>query len=259
MRRKLEDEAARLAFGDMNPQEAEKLRQKVAGDRKAEAVVQAYADMRDGLKSLAEIPEDQFSKDRLRDAILTQGLKPVPTRVRNNRNWLWMPATASAMGFVLMFSVQMLHRRSGPTNIVVNAPKGYSLGSSILPPNSSASGVSAKSAGLTASNLGHGHSAVESSTSVDPDEVDPRISASNFVSGEDDAAVDPDLGSRPTGPNLAALPVTDGNLASLTASNNSPKPASAEPIILIDQDKDDQTGACRATEVGSSSNVLVGG
>ena len=35
--------------------------------------------------------------------------------------------------------------------------------------------------------------------------------------------------------------------------------ADAEPIVFIDQDKDAQTGAQKATEVGSANNVLVGG
>jgi hypothetical protein len=259
MKRRLEDEAARLAFGDISPQEAEKLRQKLSGDRHAEAVFQTYADMRDGLKSLSEIPEDQFSRDRLRDAILTQGLKPIPTRVRSNRNWLWMPATASAMGFVLMFSVRMLHSHSGPTNIVVNPPKGYAIGSAIVRPNIVASNADSKARVGGIAKPSHSGGSDVRSVSFNPDEVDPRILATSFDATGEDASIDPDLGSRPALRNGSA---PAGNVASnglLTASTTASRVATSEPIVLIEQDKDDQTGACRATEVSSVSNVLVGG
>jgi len=85
----------------------------------------------------------------------------------------------------------------------------------------------------------------------DPDEVADNVKALN--SSDFDEAYDPDLGNSPT--NSVSAP---GGAIVVKNSPSAPVTASA-PILLIEQDKDEQTGALKATEVGSSSNVLVGG
>ena len=259
MKRKFEEKVAQLAFGDLSAEEAAKLEQEVGGNPEALRALSQYKDMREGLRSLAEIPEDQFSKERLRDAILTQGLKPVPTRPASPHSWLWMPGVACTLGFVLMFGVNRLHHRSVPPNIVINPPKNYTMGPA-FGGGPAANTRFAEKPTMVASNTSpsadYNHFDA-ASAQVDPDIVDPRITASNLSGGSDDAAFDADLGNEPLHAqrfNAGERTLTARNDATLVSSNTT-----AGPIVLIDQDKDDQTGACKATEVGSASNVLVGG
>jgi len=247
MKGKFEDKLAKLAFGELNSDEAARLEREVQSDPEALRTLSMYKDMRSGLRSLSDIPEDQFSKERLRDAILTQGLKPVPTRPVSNRTWLWMPAAACALGFALMYGQGMFRHSAGP-KLVINSDQA-GLHSTIKSPiefdpkptdgsKLVAVNTPKPSASLTKDML----------PKVDPDEVDPRILVSVPIN---DDSYDPDLGKMPeNGPSAPS-----GTLASIEH-----KPAATSvPIVLIDQDTDQQTGACKATEVGSSSNVLVGG
>src|SRR5690349_10801263 len=102
MNRKLEDAMVRLAFGDVTPEESAALEREAQHDPEAARALASYRRMREGLKDLHEIPEDQLSKERLRHAILSQGLRPKP--VPSGRSWLWMPAAAAtlAFGMILM-------------------------------------------------------------------------------------------------------------------------------------------------------------
>ena len=258
MKRKFEEKVAQLAFGDLSAEESAKLEREVHQNPEALRALSQYKEMRDGLRSLSDIPEDQFSKERLRDAILTQGLKPRPTRPVSNRSWLWMPSAACTMGFVLMFAVNHLHRHVGAPNLLINPPKNYTLGPSFMDESKAHSNFEAKSAVAMATKP-HAKPTADLDAvnpQVDPDIVDSRITASNLSGEYDDAAYDPDLGTQPaSSPKLVrestVVPRNSAILASTTPATG--------PIVLIDQDKDEQTGACKATEVGSASNVLVGG
>jgi hypothetical protein len=89
----------------------------------------------------------------------------------------------------------------------------------------------------------------------DPNEVDPRIIAN--IGGESDDAYDPDLGSLPAKGSFTSAPAA--TVAVRNGSRVRSDAASTAQIVLIEPDTDEDTGACKATEVGSSSNVLVGG
>ena len=255
MRSKFEDKVAKLAFGDLSPDDAVKIEKEVQNDPEARRALSLYRDMRYGLRELSEIPEDQFSKERLRDAILTQGLKPVANKPISPRSWLWMPSAAFVVGFAMMIAVNMKHHRSGQTNIVVQPPKNYVLGAPIVPRfhgfggSTPVASIAAKKSKLVVENDA-------SMPTTDPDEVDDRLLA-HIDNGIDDSAYDPDLG------NTTSAPVQKQGIISTVATiAGGVKQVGANPassIVLIDQDKDDQTGAYKATEVSSSSNVLVGG
>jgi hypothetical protein len=259
MKRKFEEKVAQLAFGDLSADDAAKLEQEVQSDPEALRALSQYKDMREGLKSLAEVPDDQLSKERLRDAILTQGLKPVPTRRVSPHSWLWMPGVACSLGFVLMFGVNRLHHKFVAPNIVINPPKNYSMGSA-FESNSESSKRFIEKPTMVASatkTMPKNSRFDAAAAQVDPDIVDSRITASNLSGGFEDAAYDADLGNEPVnGQRVMAgeRNLTARNDATLVSTNST-----TGPIVLIDQDKDDQTGACKATEVGSASNVLVGG
>jgi hypothetical protein len=251
MKGKVEDKLAQLAFGELGPSEAAQLERQVQNDPEALRALSLYKEMRDGLRSLSDVPEDQFSKERLRDAILTGGLRPVPNRPESNRVWLWMPAMACVLGFTLMFGQNLIHKPKARTELVLNEDR-------LLPRLSTNNSIEMPAKDLANSKYGPFAppalkpvaSASLATKTVDPDEVDRRIIAENV----DDDAYDPDLGHLPSG--SAALA---GGTVAVSRTPASHTSASSGPIVLIDQDTDEQTGACKATEVGSSSNVLVGG
>jgi len=253
MKGKFEDKLAQLAFGELTPEEAAKIEREVHGDPEALRALSLYKDMKEGLRSLSEVPEDQFSKERLRDAILTQGLRPVAPRPTSSRSWLWMPTAACVMGFSLMFVMNMTRKSHGAPHLVIDEGS-ISLGISSKEPIRVASRVDTNAiyGPFLPANVRKADTAGESAKAVDPNEENPRI----LTSIPSDDAYDPDLGTLPaTGSAAAGSASTVAFKGSTTAASGS----TSGPIVLIDQDTDEQTGACKATEVGSSSNVLVGG
>jgi hypothetical protein len=253
MKGKFEDKLAQLAFGELSPDAAAKLEQEVRKDPEALRALSVYKDMREGLRSLSDVPEDQFSKERLRDAILTQGLRPLPTRPVSNRSWLWMPAMACVLGFGLMFGQNML-RKPKATQVVINAelpgivtPKKSLFEAPVAIDRTASLLPAAPSKPLKNSNR------ELVAVNRDPNEADPKVLASTNPMNED--SYDPDLGNVPAN---GTVPVA-GAMVVANAAKTKQNPATSVPIVLIDQDTDEQTGACKATEVGSSSNVLVGG
>jgi len=260
MNGKFEDKVAQFAFGDLSPEEGAQFEREVQGDPDAQRALSLYKEMREGLRSLADVPEDQFSKERLRDAILKQGLKPVATQPVSNRGWFWMPVAACALGFGMMFVVNTLRRPSAGPQVVINAKDpAFNIGSqSPLKVAEVAPHEDFKFDPLTVPKPLVRDTAAEkvaARASKNPDEVDPRLSAV-IPGGMDEASYDPNVGDPPAGSSQPSATVNTVAVNPVHAGTDS---TSSGPIVLIDQDKDEQTGACKATEVGSSSNVLVGG
>ena len=81
MNKREEDRLIELAFGELDSTEESILAHRVHSDEEFEAFVSEWEELRDDLKDLRDIPEMQFSKERLRDAILGQGLKPARLRM----------------------------------------------------------------------------------------------------------------------------------------------------------------------------------
>jgi len=260
MNGKFEDKVTQLAFGEMSPEEGARFEREVQGDPDAQRALSLYKEMREGLRSLADVPEDQFSKERLRDAILKQGLKPVATQPVSNRGWWWMPAAACALGFGMMFVVKNIQRPGAGPQVVINAEaSGLSLAdrnpikvAEVTKPNEFKWSPPAEQ---KIANVGTTDSATAARQRRDPDEVDSRLTAALPDAG-DEASYDPNVGDPPAG---TIVPSTNAGTVAANPSHTGADSSSSGPIVLIDQDKDEQTGACKATEVGSSSNVLVGG
>lgn len=250
MNRRFEDKLAELAFGDLSPEEAAKLEREMGADPKAMAALSTYREMREGLKGLSEVPEDQLSRERLRDAILTQGLKPAPVPAPANRSWLWMPATACLLGFALMVSLNFARKPHRDTQIVLGGRlPGLALETHKEP--LALSGPSGQSP--TFGPFLQKPTVVAKAPAEerhDPNEADVRLTANNDLA---DSAYDPDLGNPP------APDPRDASLQTPSKATVQADAAGSGPIVLIGPDTDQQTGACKATEVGNSSNVLVGG
>ncbi|MFZ4509177.1 MAG: hypothetical protein ACOYON_15935 [Fimbriimonas sp.] len=247
MKQRREDEIIGVAFGDSSaPQHL---------DRDEEAVFSQLSWIKDGLKDLREIPEDQISTERLRDAILSSGLRPEPVAPR--WGWLWMPLTA-AMAAVVFLQVQKSMARVEP-QLMVQEPvaqaepfrlKVPSTASDILaktPPKSVAVNSPAPSRRV--------RNPISRETAVSLEVEGPKMTLAYApqVSNLRDRAEEANLGSR------------GGMRAAKTAPSMSADAMAASPVeeestvILIQSEKDANTGLPIATEVNSTKNVLVGG
>lgn len=109
MNRKREEELMQLAFGDLR-REMGHLQGEISADPEAAKTYQAYCEMREGLKALRDVPEMQLSTERLRDAILKEGLQPKPA---SGWNWSWL-ATPIAVGACAFVVVTMMRKPATP-------------------------------------------------------------------------------------------------------------------------------------------------
>lgn len=108
-----EDRLVRFAFGDVNEQEHAEIEALIARDPEARRTVEQYGAMRTDFTRLREVPEDQMSRERLRDAILARGLRAEPEPVKARWGWMWMPAAACALAFAYI----VMPRPSAPSSV----------------------------------------------------------------------------------------------------------------------------------------------
>jgi|GEM_PF-811566 len=276
MNGKFEEKLARLAFGDLSPEEAARIESQAAQDPEAARALETFREMRSGLKAMATIPDDQLSKERLRDAILAQGLRPVPERARPSLGWLWMPVAACTLAFGLM---TFKNRPTGEPVVMIPASTKDLVADARLEPKVTPTPdlptVTSKpvekfdltreereaSAAATTTNRVE---KVVAATAVE--ESKPRKRRVRRARQERKPIV--------IETNLPPVEESIGNssVAGVVATNSQPKQSDSEstvatlqappttgPIVLIDAQPDANTGAPAATEVGSATNVLVGG
>lgn len=233
-----------LAFGDLSPDETTRLEQEVVGDREASRILEQYRGMRTGLKAMADVPEHQLSTERLRHAVLNQGLKPKP---RPQFGWLWMPSMAAVAAFAVMFAVRSQHvsipagpgvalNGSEPTDLIrdkkMDQPFAFATATAEI---SSVDGGQPAPAMMLAVN----------NSRPSRHRSDRALTALKEAVYREFLNVDSaDMHPKP----LGVAP----------ASSGSTQPSGA-PIVLIDSAKDSKTGAQKATEVDSANNVVVGG
>lgn len=281
MNRKFEDQLVRLAFGDLSSEEASRLQAESAEDRDAQRTLDTYRQMKSELQSLAEVPADQLSKERLREAILARGLGETKAASRQ-WNWLWMPAMAAAVAFGVVFlKGSTMPDHSVATTVVMDEPKSMSWTDL---PKFDFSTTPIRSAAVTPS----------VSVSADVEETPVKKSQPTQVRRAHHEA-GPTFASATANMSLGALdtmsghdmpsgigealapamdkvektdkqvPQPDGPTAAITSSPSPISSAGARTIeksssiVLIQPEKDQDTGAQRAREVESASNVLVGG
>jgi len=248
MKGNLEDRLAQFAFGEISPSEATELEQILERDPEARRAYQTYKQMKVGLKSLSEVPEDQFSTERLRDAILTQGLKPAPIKRPNPIVWMWMPLAASVLGFMMVYERNTLFRHKVSPQIVMCANLSKSRSAVAFELVISVDHIVRVATTVGESKLKnpipsmavhrhHGHR-------VKP-EPDTNVIYADWEGMDDNVTPS----SPDHGPSLASRSMQTKSMAASESS----------PIVFIESDRDAQTGAQKATEVGNASNVLVGG
>jgi hypothetical protein len=279
MRKRFEEDLSKLAFGDLDAEEARRLEMRTLSDPEASQTFQTYCRMKEELRSLAQdVPADQLSKERLREAILNRGMKDQPPRTAKP-TWIWMPAMAAVLAFGFMFVKGRLPINGNHGPMVVDNSKAkpeFDVPDLTVPvpANSDSAVVGQRKPGLViekeparvASNL---DSAARHRRKND--------GMTNRNQHADLMATVPDLEfPKASEESLAAAPLTEPvtfgeksepaprDVARMGPGSPSPagpggKTVAAAPtIILIQSETDADTGTLKAREV-STANVVIGG
>src|SRR2546423_4501280 len=111
MNRRTEEKLIKLAYDEMLPQEAAAFEAQSKADPESARLLAHYRQIKADFVRLNDVPEMQFSGERLREAILHGGLK------RRNRlaafGWLLAPGLAAALAVVLFIN-RPASQESGP-------------------------------------------------------------------------------------------------------------------------------------------------
>ena len=247
MRRKNEEELIKLAFGDIEPQGSERAKKMLAEDAEAAKLFAGYSEIREGLKSL-KTPEHQLSTERLREAILKQGLKQKSPLA--GWKWTFAPLAVAAAAFLIT-----LRMGGQPTSgSVVTTSNGNSSGSidrpiDFIPSNTEPIVVPAPEVSQPSVERNSERFASASRTSGRSSASRTARSASASLIANRLPALSPADFSR------SAI---DGALPAGALALNL-ETSEEQPIVLIGSESDESTGANRATEVSSASNVVIGG
>lgn len=275
MNRRLEDEIARLAFGDLPPARAAALERLAETDPEVKKALAAYSGLKRGLQALSPPVEHQLSSERLRREILEQGLG-APTRAAFDFRWLILPAAAAAAFFV----VQGLPRLGGGANdvpLLVKAPAsddGTRVAlrepdvrqpeSSVTAPSVPAPVVStAPSASRPQTGRRSQKPAASSGSGIVASSASgTRVASKSVDLRPNEALAQPAVGvaSAPGAAMKAAdaVPAPESFGGNVGSAGLAAAPAKRDPIVVIQPVRDAATGAFRATEVASPSNVLIG-
>ena len=260
MKRKHEDRLARLAFGDVSPAETFELEQLAAQDPEIARTLNEYRSIREGLRELADVPAHQLSNERLKEAILGQGLRAKPHSTLD-LSWLWMSGVACAA--VAFLFVGLSRHRAVEPQVLIDPGKMEMNGDvalnksfdhpfehvavpSVRVDRSATKTVALNKGSLTAHRSRHhrasgGYFEAELITGILSDPM------------EDATAVPVPTASGP-------MPDTSTDVGSEATAKLQPvddKPDGG--VVVIESDKDPNTGTQKATELGSTTNVVFGG
>jgi hypothetical protein len=246
MNEKFEDKLIRLAFEETSPKETSALELQALADPEAARTLESYRKVRIGLNLLTEVPPDQLSKERLRNAILGQGLKPLPPQP-SRWGWAWMPATACALVFGWL---GVRHLNTPEPKIV-----GPGLGSVAMRTATPVLHVETKRQERTTSNTVvaslKNTQTPKAHKSLEPRPIDPPA-ANVLVSSQTKPAKPPiALAIEKKTASSSVVARTEDNPGKLTSINS--------PMVVINPENDNNSGAQKATEVDGASNVVVGG
>jgi len=253
MKRKNEETLIELAFGDLTPAEADRLRAEIARDADSQATLQAYEDLRASIGCLRDIPEMQMSRERLRHAILAGGLKESR---KWQLNWIAAPVAIAAVAFAVTMVVRRpslpLPNGAGLTAMSTDAPAD-----SVMDPTLER--IQVPPSGMFGNER---LSAVE--FDKEPERFKPTLVSSKprsrVARKERDVREAPPAALGSAAPMAASAtmaagaPVGGGEMTLTSA----PVQESSEVIVLTTE-TDRDTGAQRATAMESSSNVVIGG
>lgn len=214
-----------------------------------------YQLIRERLQLLKEVPEDQMSKDRLRDAILNRGLgerKQNPWRAR--LAYLAAPAASFAFAFIAILVVRA-NSSSGEPRIVVDNALVTPPVVQMTPMNSAPGPVAVAS--ISGSKLGS--TVTESAPRVARRYASRRGNGTRQVRGTDEQVVptNTQLVSMSAASNTDTVEQTpEEKLIPVTLGTSGE--TSNGPIVIM-QPAESANEPANATEVSSGVHTLVGG
>lgn len=248
------------AFGELDAQEAQRFEAEMLRNPSLAAEVEIYRSLRTDLPALNDIPEMQFSKERLRDAILTEGIKP-----KRSFAWFnWILAPSAVAGCVLLYTVAMNGNGSRNTQFVgannvaqeriaINGDVNFSV------PATSMSATAIPESAPMSKDIPR----LDAPTGSAP--MEKRTKRSDFVAKKRTNRLTLVASKASTAAaSKMVVPAMKASVASLTSTaQNEQSGGSTEvveaPIVLIDATTDSGAGAATATEVQDVANVVIGG
>ena len=238
MRRKLEDQLLQLSFGDLSPEEAQKVKARAANDPEAQKLLQDYSSIRSNLKLLKDIPADQLSTERMRLAILEKGMRRESSGSARF-GWMWAPVSVACLAFAIVTL------RSHPNQVIPANGNLNAAVAKVMPTPSFDPGLKAP-------------------TTVTQPIVVPRPQQTlvarvgkrhktelQFAMAKptDDTRIDTILTSVHKAIDQAPNTTVDSALAD----------SGKEALVMIGNDSDEDTGAKKATEVDNANDILISG
>lgn len=249
---RLDDLILRAAYGEASAEDLAELKARAASDPKVQAKLNRHLAVCDAMQSLKEVPVSQLSNERLREAVLRQGLKPEPKR-SSIWNWAWMP-TAS---FVLVLMILPLSKglmSSAEPQVVLKSDLTPAPVAKVEPIKRSPVAPQTVRASLVAANA-----------TDKPVSAPVRRAVRKAPKPETDisnAMLYAMLASdEPAGRSATVTPPKPLNTTKAAKHTPTETPADpGEPIILVDRGPDPATPTGgRATESKDTNAILVGG
>jgi len=268
MNRRTEENLIKLAYGEVLPAEAAALEAELKADPAAARELATYRRVKADMPRLNEVPEMQFSADRLREAILQGGLK------KRNRfaalSWVLAPMAAAALAVVLFINRPASEQSLPVQPVAENNQKSLTIDTvaintrptkNILIPETEQSDPD--HAVQTDVSFGTGTEEVPA-PAIEP-EVNRSSSSSRHVSRvrnqitpiEMQPSAAKEFAVNVTPP--VGVPPVDSSASPAPVDDASPSAKPEQKVVVVGDSKDANTGASKATEVGTSSNVRVGG
>jgi hypothetical protein len=273
------------AFGELSDAEIAKIESELMLDDALQSEANLLKDLKSDLKSSEEIPEMQFSTERLRDAILGQGLKPKKVAPQW-LSWVSVPmalASVVLLAFVFTGGVnRMLGRQQNPVYVSAGSSQSAtSLSGPMVAVNESTFSLQSKATGSQVSS-----SANQTPKSEDEKmhvgrkgnrRMNPRNERAKGLVAALDTSSRPSL-ARPASQsarNIRNMGVAGGVhnevVGNVSISDIVPEQGSASiisaakaevaptEIVILNSERDAGTGAAIATEVKNPTNVVIGG
>lgn len=273
------------AFGELSDAEIAKIESELMLDDAFQSEANLLKDLKSDLKSFEEIPEMQFSTERLRDAILGQGLKPKKVAPQ----WLSWVSAPMALGSVVLLAFvftggvnRMLGRQQNPVYVSAGSSQSAnSLSGPMVAVNESTFSLQSKATGSQVSS-----SANQTPKSEDEKmqvgrkgnrRLNPRNERAKGLVAALDTSSRPSL-ARPASQSARSMrnmgvPVGVNNevAGNVSISDTVPEQGSASiisaakaevaptEIVILNSERDAGTGAAIATEVKNPTNVVIGG
>ena len=248
---RLDDLIMRAAYGEASAEELAELKLRAASDPKIQAKLDRHLAVCGAMQSLKEVPVSQLSNERLREAVLRQGLKPEAKR-SSIWSWAWMP-TASFILVLMILPLSKGWMSSAEPQVVLKSDLNPAPVAKVEPIKRSVVPAPPIRTNLVASKTAEKPvvapvRTAERKAPKQDEAISNEMLYAMFVSAETQAPRTVVARPKPVATPKMTKPPTE------VATD------AGEPIILVDRGPDPTTGTGgRATESKDTNAILVGG